>query len=96
LFRLYFKYHFYFLKIGQKDNFLQFNDGVSKVFEFDKKDKNEYDSGLIAVLRKRYINSMSGKSLDELQIGKWYDLRLDGKQGTVNGRSFVIDHGNDP
>jgi hypothetical protein len=43
LFRLYFKYQFYFLKIGQKDNILQFNDGVSKVFEFDKKDKNEYD-----------------------------------------------------
>lgn len=34
LFRLYYRYHFYFVKIGTKDNILQFNDGVSKFFEF--------------------------------------------------------------
>jgi hypothetical protein len=33
-------------------------------------------------------------SLDQLQIGKWYDLRLEGKLGTINGRTFVIDNGN--
>lgn len=43
LFRLYFKYHFYFLKIGQKDGILQFNDEVSKFYEFEKKDRNIYD-----------------------------------------------------
>jgi hypothetical protein len=38
---------------------------------------------------------MNEKSLDELEIGKWYDLRLEGKQGNLNRRIFVIDQAND-
>jgi hypothetical protein len=39
---------------------------------------------------------MDSKCLDQLQIGKWYDLRLEGKNNTINGRIFCIDNGNEP